>query len=115
MEESNWARSHEALGRRTPGSVHQRAPRPYPVKLPPIEYASGPLVRQVRQNGEVKWRGHRLYLSEVLVQKPVGFTPTGENTGAIHYSFYPLGTLDERTLTITSARHWHQPESPQAM
>ncbi|MCY4132189.1 MAG: integrase core domain-containing protein [Nitrospira sp.] len=115
VEEYNWARSPEALGRRTPGSVHQPSQRPYPVKLPPIEYPAGTLVRQVRHNGEVKWRGHRLYLSEVLAHEPVGFTPIGETTWALHYSFYPLGTLDERTLTITSARHWHQREHPQAM
>ena len=115
MQEYNWARSHEALARRTPGSVHQRSPRPYPVKLPPIDYAPGTLVRQVRHNGEVKWRGHRLYLSEVLAQEPVGFTPIGESTWAVHDSFHPLGTLDERTLTITSARQWHHPEDPQAM
>ena len=28
--------------------------------------------------------------------------PTGESTWAVHDSFHPLGTLDERTLTITS-------------
>ncbi len=37
------------------------------------------------------------------------------STAAVYYSFHPLGTLDERTLTITSARQWHQPETPQAM
>jgi transposase InsO family protein len=115
VQEYNWARSHEALARCTPGSVHQRSPRPYPVKLPPIDYAPGTLVRQVRHNGEVKWRGHMLYLSEVLAQEPVGFTPIGESTWAVHYSFHLLGTLDERTLTITSARQWHQPDDPQAM
>ena len=83
VQEYNWARSHEALARRTPGSVHRRSPRPYPVKLPPIDYAPGTLVRQVRHNGEVKWRGHRLYLSEVLAQEPVGFTPIGESTWAV--------------------------------
>lgn len=115
VEEYNWVRSHEALGRRTPGSVYQPSPRPYPAKLPPIEYAAGTLVRQVRHNGEIRWRGHLLYLSEVLAQEPVGFTPIGETTWAVHYSFHPLGTFDERTLTITPARQWHQPENPQAL
>ena len=66
-------------------------------------------------NGEVRWRGHVVYLSEVLAQEPVGFTLIGESTWAIHYSFHLLGTLDDRTCTITSARHWHQAETPQAM
>ena len=115
MAEYNWARSHEALERQTPGQVYQPSPRPYPVKLPPIEYGSETVVRQVRHNGEVRWRGHLVYLSEVLAQEPVGFTPLGETTWTVHYSFHPLGILDERTLTLTPARQWHQPEDPQAM
>ena len=115
VEEYNWARSHEALGRRTPGSVYQPAPRPYPAKVPPIEYAPGTVVRQVRHNGEIRWRGHLLYLSEVLAQEPVGLTPIGEGLWAVQYSFHPLGTFDERTLTITPVRQWHQPAHPQAM
>lgn len=115
VAEYNWARSHEALGRQTPGSVYQGSPRPYPAKVPPIEYAPGTLVRQVRQNGEIRWRGHLVYLSEVLAQEPVGFTPIDEGTWAVHYSFHPLGLFEERTLTMTPARRWHQPETPQAM
>ena len=46
---------------------------------------------------------------------PVGFTLIGEHPWAIHYSFYSLGTLDDRTWIITSARHWPQPDHPQAI
>lgn len=115
VEEYNWARSHEALGRQTPGSVYQPSPRPYPAKLPPIEYGAETVVRQVRHNGEIRWRGQLLYVSEVLAQEPVGFTPLGEGTWAVHYSFHPLGTLEERTLKIIPAQQWHQPDTPQAM
>ena len=115
VEEYNWARSHEALGRRTPGSVYQPAPRPYPAKLPPIEYGAETQVRRVRHSGEVKWRGQVLYLSAVLAQEPVGFTPLGETTWAVHYSFHRLGTWDEQTRLITPVRQWHQLETPQAM
>jgi hypothetical protein len=69
-EEYNWQRSHEALGRKTPGSVYRASPRPYPVKLPSIEYGSQFTVRQVRHNGEIKWRGERIYVSEVLAKEP---------------------------------------------
>ena len=34
VEEFNWQRSHEGLGRLTPGCVHEVSPRPYPAKLP---------------------------------------------------------------------------------
>ncbi len=115
VEEYNWARSHEALGRRTPGSVYQPAPRPYPAKLPPIEYGAETQVRRVRHSGEVKWRGQVLYLSAVLAQESVRFTPLGETTWAVHYSFHRLGTWDEQTRLITPVRQWHQLETPQAM
>src|SRR2546423_14283583 len=72
QEEYNWERSHESLGRKTPGSVYYTSPRSYPAKLPEVQYESGLTVRKVRQNGEIKWRGQLLYLSEVLAKEPVG-------------------------------------------
>ena len=95
--------------------MYQRSPRPYPAKLPPIEYGPGTQVRRVRHNGDVKWRGQVVYLSEVLAQAPVGFTQIGETTWAVQYSFHRLGTWEERTRLITPVRHWHQLEDPQAM
>ena len=112
VEEYNWARSHEALGRQTPGQVYQRSPRSYPGKLPPIEYGAGTQVRRVRHTGEVKWQGQFLYVSAVLAQEPVGFTPIGEGRWAVQYSFHPLGTWDERTRRITGASAWHHAEDP---
>ena len=111
VEEFNWQRSHEALGRRTPGSTHEVSPRPYPVKLPPVEYDSGVTVRQVRHNGEFKWRGRLLYLSQVLAKEPIGLVPCDNERWEIRYSFHLLGVLDERTSTITPAKQWHQRES----
>lgn len=106
-EEYNWQRSHEALGRKTPGSVYGSSHRPYPIKLPPIEYESGVTVRQVRHNGEIKWRGERIYVSEVLAKEPLGLTPIDNETWELRYSFHVLGVLDQRTNTITPAQGWH--------
>jgi len=107
MQEYNWQRSHEALGRKTPGSVYHCSPRVYPVKLPAVEYDSGVTVRQVRHNGEIKWQGELIYVSEVLAQEPLGFTRIDEEQWEMHYSFHLLGVLDQRTKTITPAKHWH--------
>ena len=108
VEEFNWQRSHEALGRLTPGSVHHVSPRPYPARLPDIAYDSGVVVRKVRQNGEFRWRGQLIYLSQVLAQEPVALIACDNDCFEIRYSFHLLGVLDERTSTITPARHWHQ-------
>ena len=107
MQEYNWQRSHEALGRKTPGSVYHCSPRVYPVKLPGVEYDSGVTVRQVRHNGEIKWQGELIYVSEVLANEPLGLTQVDEQQWEIRYSFHLLGVLDQRTKKITPAKHWH--------
>jgi transposase InsO family protein len=107
VEEYNWERSHEALGRKTPGSVYCTSSRSYPAKLPEVEYESGVTVRRVRHNGEIKWRGELLYLSEVLAKEPVGLKPIDEGRWELRYSFHLLGILDERTKNISPTTGWH--------
>ena len=111
IHEYNWLRSHEALARKTPASVYQPSPRPYPVKLPEVHYPPGVTVRRVRHNGEIKWRGKLIYLSETLAKQPLGFIPIGDDQWEIRYSFHRLGFLDESTLTITQTQHWHHNSS----
>jgi len=107
VEEFNWERSHEALGRMTPASMYVASPRPYPVKLPEIAYPSGVVVRQVRQNGEIKWRGKMIYISDVLAQEPVSLTQVSDDRWEIRYGFHLLGYLNERTNTIQRPDCWH--------
>ncbi len=106
-EEYNWHRSHEALGRKIPGEVYSASPRPYPGILPPVEYESGVTVRQVRHNGEIKWQGALIYVSEVLAHEPLGLTPIDEDTWEVRYSFHVLGVLDQRLKKILPATGWH--------
>lgn len=105
--EYNWERSHESLVRTPPGQRHQASPRAYPLRLQPVEYDAQVVVRRVRHNGEIKWRGERLYLTEVLAGAPVGLERVDEGRWAIRYSFHPLGYLDEREGKIVSAGPWH--------
>ena len=110
VEEFNWQRSHEALGRLTPGSVHQPSPRPYPARLPEVEYDSGVTVRRVRRTGEFKWQGRLIYLSTVLAKEPIGLVPCDNDRWEVRYSFHLLGVLDQRTQRIIPAEQWHQRE-----
>jgi transposase InsO family protein len=107
LQAFNWERSHEALGRQTPGSVYRASSRPYPVKPPAVEYDPEMVVRQIRHNGEMKWRGQLLYVTEVLKQEPVGMKQVAEDRWAIYYSFHLLGYLDDRTCTIRPPDRWH--------
>ncbi len=107
VQEFNGQRSHEALERRTPASVHRPSPRAYPGKLAPVEYDTGTVVRHVRHNGEIKWRGELIYLTEVLAKEPVGLEQLDEHLWEIRYSFHVLGRLNERTGKVTSLEGWH--------
>ena len=110
VEEFNWQRSHEALERQTPASVHQPSPRPYPDRLPEVEYPSGVTVRRVRRTGEFKWRGRLIYLSTVLAKEPIGLVACDNDRWEIRYSFHRLGMLDQPTQKIIPAQQWHQRE-----
>lgn len=104
----NTQRSHEALGRKTPASLYCPSTRVYPGKVPPVQYDSNSVVRQVRCNGEIKWRGDLFYVSQVLTHEPVGLKQIEEHRWEIRYSFHLLGFLDERLKTIVPADTWHQ-------
>lgn len=108
VEEYNWDRSHEALERKPPGSIHCFSPRSYPAKLPEVQYESGITVRQVRHKGEIKWRGELIYISEVLAKEPIGLKPIDNDKWELRYSFHPLGVLDERNKTIIPAKTWRR-------
>lgn len=97
----NNDRPHEALGQKTPTSIYRNSTREYPVKLSEIEYPQSFKVRQVKENGALKWQGAELYLSGTLAGEPVGFKEIDTGIWSIYFSFYPLAILDERTLRIT--------------
>ena len=54
----------------------------------------------MRHNGEIKWRGQLLYLSEVLAKEPVGLKPHRTKRWELRYSFHLLGVLDERNKKL---------------
>lgn len=111
QEQYNNERSHESLGRKTPASVYSRSVRSYPGKLPPIEYDSNSVIRQVRHNGEIKWGGDLIYVSQVLAHEPLGLKQIEEQKWEVRYSFHLLGVLDERLKTLVSVKSWHKSNS----
>ncbi len=80
---------------------------PYPSKLPLIEYEDGMTVRRVHHNGEIKWQGKHVYVSEVLAKELLGLKPLYEDMWELHSSFHVLGVFNLHTNTITPAQSWH--------
>lgn len=96
----NHERPHEALGMKPPARVYIPSPRPYPGKEPEVEYCEGVDIRRVRHNGEIKWRGKKLYCSQTLAGEPVGLVRKGEDLWDIYYGKLKLGWIDGRTGKI---------------
>ena len=100
VEEHNSERPHEALGQRTPASFYRPSLRPYPAKVPEVEYHGNVVARQVRHNGEIKWRGELVYVCEALAGEPVALKQKEEHLWEISFSSYVLGVLNESTGKI---------------
>lgn len=107
-DEYNHDRSHEGIERKTPAECYAPSLRTYTGKIEPYEYAEHAEIRQVRQNGEIKWRGQTYYLSQVLAKEPVAFVPYADGIWNIFYRFHFLGQMDEREKKIKPATQWHQ-------
>jgi transposase InsO family protein len=111
QQQYNLERPHESLQGKTPSSVYCLSPRAYPKKLPPIEYDGNTVIRHVRQNGEIKWRGEEIYISQVLVHEPLGLKQIAEQQWEVRYSFHLLGVLDEQRKTVRPVTHWHKKQT----
>jgi transposase InsO family protein len=94
-KEFNDIRPHQALGQKKPASAF-RPYKPFPSKLPVIEYDSTMDVRKVNANGEIKWSGHQIFVSEVLIGAHVGLLPVAEQLWSIHFAHVRIGFLDGR-------------------
>ena len=64
--------SHQALGNATPAEHYGVSPRRFDGVLRQPTYSADHEVRYVRHNGEIRWRGETVYISEALVGEPVG-------------------------------------------
>ena len=90
----NYERPHEALGYRTPADVYVPSPRMYPSRLPELVYPAGAHLRWVSQQGSVKWKSQRTFLSEVLGREAVGLIEIDDDLFEVYYGPILLGYLD---------------------
>ena len=91
----DFERPHEALGQRPPAAVYQLSKRPYRGENMEIKYDPDTVVRLVRHNGEIRWYGDRIYLSQALAGEPVGLTQIDRHQWQINFGRQRLGILDE--------------------
>jgi putative transposase len=68
----NEERPHQALSNDTPAARYVASARHFNGVLRAPNYGADHEVRHVRHNGEIRWHGGTIYISEALVGEPVG-------------------------------------------
>ena len=91
----NHERPHETLGQMPPASLYTPSLRPHPSRVSSPEYGAEATVRRVRNNGQIKWKGGVVYLSESLIGEPVGLVQQDERTWSIRFGPLIIGMLDD--------------------
>lgn len=94
QREYNEDRPHEALDDATPGSRYSQSSRCYPRRLPELKYGDEMELRRVSQQGSVKWKGERTYISEVFGYETLGLKEANERWLEVYYGPILLGWLD---------------------
>ena len=106
-QDYNQDRPHEALDQRPPATVYTPSARAYPSRLLSPEYCEEWVVRTVRSNGEIRWQGGKLFVSEALVGQRVGLEPVADGLWVLHFMSAELGVLDERHPHV-QRRRWRR-------
>ena len=96
----NQERPHEALGQEPPAGHYQPSRREYPARISSPEYPAGAQVRRVRSNGQIKWQGDKIYLSETLAGEPVGLLAQDDRYLSIRFGPLEIGQLDTYTKRV---------------
>jgi len=98
--EYNHLRPHEALGQETPASRYHKSPRRYPARIEEPAYDAEHAVRRVRSNGEIKWGGTLIFVSEALVGEPVGVAETEAGDWIVRFADLPVGLINRYTCKL---------------
>lgn len=99
--EYNTERPHERLAQETPASQYRASPRPYPERLPPLEYPGHFLVKKITTGGTFRFRSRLLYLANAMVDQHIGLEETDDGLWTIYFNTILLATFDERDYIIT--------------
>jgi transposase InsO family protein len=104
--EYNTERPHEALGLCPPARCYTPSPRPWPRRLPRLDYPPQVEIRRVSSAGCVKWKGDAVWLTSVLAGQDVAFEPTAPDGWTVSFGSLVLGLVDAVTRTFTPESYW---------
>jgi transposase InsO family protein len=108
--EYNQERPHEALGQKPPAWFYAPAAREYPQRLPAQRgYPNHWQKRQVRECGQIKWKGYNVRISRALWGQEIGLEPIDEGLWAVYFEHLELGIFDERKGRVRPVKTLRDP------
>lgn len=96
----NTERPHAALSGDTPAQRYVPSPRPYPDRLPALEYPGHFAVKMVTNAGTIRFKHRILFLANALKQHHVGLEETDDGVWSLYLGAVLLGRIDERTMKV---------------
>lgn len=91
----NHERPHEAIGLDRPAARHRPSPRPFPRRVPEIEYEPHFETRSVDGRGCIKWNGEKVHFSEGFAHERIGFERIDYSTWRVHYGSFVIGIFND--------------------
>ena len=104
VHEFNYERPHQGINQRLPSDCHLKSSREYTGEFSEITYPDNFVIRKVRSNGEIKWQGKLIYVSELFYGEPVGLEPIDEDRALLSYSSVKLGMVDLKKRKLIRPR-----------
>jgi putative transposase len=110
----NNQRPHQALDQTPPAQHYHPSPRPWPARLEDPWYDADHQVRRVRSNGEIKWKGEKIFIAESLIGELIGIRQLHWGDWLLSFSYLPLALIDYRGLELKAlgAGEYPLPQTP---
>src|SRR2546421_4112154 len=102
-DQYNCQRPHEALQMQVPAARYQVSIRPFPERLPIVEYPSDKLVRRVQKNGLIYWHHKGYFVGEAFHGLDVALRPTNsDGSYEVYFCNQQIATLDLKEPPVQS-------------
>jgi len=98
LKEYNEVRPHEALAQETPASAYKPSSRPFPKRLPDVDYPSHFQVFKTYPNGVITFAQTQWITSSILRDEWVGLEEVDNDRWKVYFGPILLGMLDVRLI-----------------
>jgi putative transposase len=102
----NDERPHEALDQQPPVTRYAASTRPYPLRIPPLTYGPGVIVRRVSVTGQFGWYRRLVWVSSLLAGQQVGIEEENPGHWIVSFGSLILGDFDPQKRILKEAPRW---------